>query len=251
MSQGIGLEDHLAHVVENLLVARLAFLQGEGGAAGCMDVGDAADHAQRLAVFAIFDHVALVAYPQVVAVGMAEAVFGTVAATTTKAGVDRCGPCVAIVVMNEGQEVSGRVVQVLLVEAEHLAPARVVGDLVGGQVPVPHAFADGGQHVGQLFLTVLGGRLLAHPFADVAGEAEGADDLPVATAYRGLEGFEPGGCATIGDLFDACARPAGGDDFGVFGPVGLGQLLGPQIQVGLADQGLGRSLGRRTRRSRD
>jgi hypothetical protein len=242
VAERIGLEDHLADIVEDLLVTGLALLEGLGGLPGKRDVGDAADHAQGLAVLVQFHHVTPVTHPQVVSVGMADAVLAAVGATAAQTGVGHPGDPRPIVRMHQRQHERRGVRHVAFIKPEQFAPARIVGNPVGEQIPVPHALADGGQDIGELGLVVVGGRLLAHALADVAGEPERTDDAAVTAAHRCLVGFEPGGRALVIDLLDHGAGATAVHHFNILGAIEFRLLPRPQIQVRLPEHSLGRDL---------
>jgi hypothetical protein len=56
--------------------------------------------------------------------------------------------------MHQRQQERRGVRHVALIKPEQFAPARIMGNPVGEQIPVPHALADGGQDVGKLGLVV-------------------------------------------------------------------------------------------------
>ncbi len=230
----VGLEDDLLHALEDLLVAGLALVQRLGGDAQRGDVGHAAHHPPRPAVGVGFHHAAPVAHPDRVAVGVAQAVLDGVAAVA-QAALEGAGDLVAVFRMDQREEAVEGMLQRVHVAAQHPAPHAVVAEGAAGEVPLPQPLADGGQHVGQPLLAaprlVFGQQALVH----VAGEAEGADDLPVAAAHRRLEGLEPQGGALPGQLLDPRARVSAGHHLQVVGALGGSDLRRPQGPVGAAD----------------
>ena len=90
--------------------------------------------------------------------------------------------------------------------------------------------------IGQVLDALFG--LLAH--ADVAGVADGADD-PIVHPHGRFVGFEPAPrlAGSVDHLF-RLLRPAAGQHLPVIGHVAPGQVGGPDIQIGFADQPLGR-----------
>ena len=196
-------EQHAVGEAGERVVERVV-LQAALGLAAVGDVGDRADDPERAAVV-VADGGGAGEHPAVVAVAVLDPVLEleVVVDGAGQVGVERLGERGTVVGVDAAEPLAARLADLDLAVAEHALPAGRVEDLVGGDVPVPHAVVGAAERervallgLGELLQRALMRDRVADRVLEPVG-AEAGDEQEVGDAGLGglLVGLAVGGVA--------------------------------------------------------
>ncbi len=205
------------------------------------DVADGPCHARRVALLVPFDDATAVEDVDDRAVPPDHAVLVLVGAGAGERLLQRALHVDAVVLVQQGREDVDRVLELARLEAEELAPLRVVRDDVADDVPVPDAVAGGLHRIGVAPLALLDLLIGALEVGDVVGDDEdaGAAVRPQDRLLDGLEDALLTGLDIGGGLHHGLGGAAADDVAHVLEVEGDLIGVGVERTVVVADESLG------------